>query len=504
LKKTRKNKQLNTVLKSFYYSKYMSIIVGIVCVLITIFLVNITRGNDLKNVRQDTKSLSEIYLNRVENRIDNIEFNLAELAGYGPPTTIQEKRDWDMRTDFYLENLVGAKTFVFFDKVLTIQRVNPPNNSDYTVGTKINTIQSNPKYTNLILPIYNDDVLAGFILSDIDVTELILLIDLESEEEYMLQVYEGDTLLASSENWKDSNSEISESKEVIFKDKTLRFVLVPSETTILENTSNARLILYFGLCLSALISYIWYSRTLIEERKEALASTNEEMKRVNKELEAFSYSVSHDLRAPLRHIVGYSEALKEDYSDSLDDVGKEYIERLCYSAINMGKLINDILKLSKVTRGELNIIKVNLSNIVISILDNLKKENPDRNSEFRIQKNIFAKVDENLIHIALENLLGNAWKFTKNEETTVIQFGTNNEDGERIFYIKDNGAGFDSKYADTIFEPFRRLHKTTEFEGTGIGTSLVKRVISRHGGKLWAEGEVGKGATFYFTLEKEE
>jgi len=240
----------------------------------------------------------------------------------------------------------------------------------------------------------------------------------------------------------------------------------------------------------------------IKEREEELIETNEEMKRVNKELEAFSYSVSHDLRAPLRYVVGFSEALKEDCGDSLDDLGRGYLDKICDSARDMGTLINDILKLSRVTRGELNKREINLSNMVKSILDYLKREEPDRKVELKIQKNVFAFADENLIHVALENLLGNAWKFSRNEEKAVIQFGSKEENGERVFYIKDNGAGFDGEYVDTIFEPFHRLHKTSEFEGTGIGTSLVKRVIMRHGGKLWAEGEVGKGATFYFTIKE--
>ena len=326
MKRTRKNKQLNTESKRFYYSKYMSILVGVVCILITIFLANITRENELDKVRQDVKSISEIYQNRVENRIDNIEFNLTELAGYGPPTNIQEARDWEMRTDFYLENLVGVKNIVLFDKSLIIQRANPPDNADYAVGTIINTVQSNPKYTNLILPIYSDDVLAGFILSDIDVTELILLIDLESNGEYMLQVYEGDTLLASSENWKDSNIEISESNEVIFKNKTLRFVLVPTETLILENTSNARLILYFGLCLSALISYIWYSRTAINDRLENL---------VSKKTAELSYMSFHDQLTGIYNRRYYEMKIKEFEENEV------YPFSLILADINGLKLVND-------------------------------------------------------------------------------------------------------------------------------------------------------------------
>ncbi len=240
----------------------------------------------------------------------------------------------------------------------------------------------------------------------------------------------------------------------------------------------------------------------IKDREEKLLENNEEMKRVNKELEAFSYSVSHDLRAPLRYVVGFSEALKEDCSDNLDELGKGYIKKICDSAKDMGLLINDILKLSRVTREELNKKKINLSKMVNSIFDYFQRENPERNVKVKVQNDVFAYADENLIYLALENLIGNSWKFTGKEEKGEIEFGVKKENGQRVFYIRDNGAGFDSEYAHMIFEPFQRLHKSTEFEGTGIGTSLVKRVISRHGGKIWAEGQIGKGAAFYFTLKE--
>lgn len=326
VKRTRKNKQKNTASKGIYSSKYISIVVGIVCVLITIFLANITRENEIENLRKDAKSISEIYQNRVENRIDNIEFNLNELAGYGPPTTIQEVNDWNMRTDFYIENLVGVKNIVFFDNNLTIQQVNPSNNANYIVGTKINTVQNNPKYTNLIFPVYDDKALAGFILSDIDVTELILLIDLEFGEEYMVQVYDEDNLLASSDNWQNSYIGISESNEVLFKNKTFRYVLLPTENLISNDTRNARLIFYFGLFLSAVISYIWYSRTATNDRLEKL---------VAEKTAELSYMSFHDQLTGIYNRRYYEMKIEEFEKNEV------YPFSLILADINGLKLVND-------------------------------------------------------------------------------------------------------------------------------------------------------------------
>jgi PAS domain S-box-containing protein len=220
----------------------------------------------------------------------------------------------------------------------------------------------------------------------------------------------------------------------------------------------------------------------------------------NKELEAFSYSVSHDLRAPLRSIDGFSHVLLEDYQGKLDAPGKNYLERIRKATQHMGNLIDDLLKLSRVTQSELHEETINLSKMIQKIAQTYKKSTPGRTVKTVIQEGIIIQGDPDLMQIALTNLIDNAWKFTGKQKHPCIEFGAILKDGENVFFIRDNGVGFDMAYVDKLFGAFQRLHTMDEFTGTGIGLATVKRIITRHGGKIWAEGKVGKGATFFFTL----
>jgi len=222
----------------------------------------------------------------------------------------------------------------------------------------------------------------------------------------------------------------------------------------------------------------------------------------NKELEAFSYSASHDLRAPLRTIEGFSQALLEDCEDKLDIQGKDYLIRIRAATRRMAELIEDLLQLSRITRTEINMEKVNLTRIARFVIDELQKSQPQRHVEIRIADGLEETADSRLMRIVLENLLGNAWKFTEKQAKAVIEFGCTKEGKKKVYFIRDNGVGFDMAYADKLFAPFQRLHTEDEFPGTGIGLATVRRIIHRHGGKVWTEGKTGKGATFYFSLNE--
>jgi len=236
------------------------------------------------------------------------------------------------------------------------------------------------------------------------------------------------------------------------------------------------------------------------ELEQRVFERTAELENVNKELETFSYSVSHDLRTPLRSIEGFSQVLLEDYQDTLDDTAKSYLDRVRKATQHMGNLIDDMLKLSRVTRSEFYRASVDLSTMVREILEKLQKDNSDRTVDVIIQEGVFVNGDPNLLNIALENLVGNAWKFTSREEKSQVEFGTTVKEGKTVYFIRDNGVGFDMTYVDKLFGAFQRLHTTLEFPGTGIGLATVQRIINRHGGQVWVEAKVGKGATFYFTL----
>lgn len=242
--------------------------------------------------------------------------------------------------------------------------------------------------------------------------------------------------------------------------------------------------------------------TMRKNVQKEIQDLNENLTRVNKELEAFSYSVSHDLRAPLRSINGFSDALLEDYMGKLDEQGRDYITRIINATAHMNQLIDDLLRLSRVGRAEIHLEQVDLSLVASEINKTIKKENPGRKVKVTIQKNLVAFCDKQLIEILLNNLLCNAWKFTSKVPSASIEFGMKEIEGSKVFYLCDNGAGFNMKYADKLFVPFQRLHSNDEFQGSGIGLAIVSRIVHRHSGKIWAKGDVGKGATFYFTLEK--
>jgi PAS domain S-box-containing protein len=242
---------------------------------------------------------------------------------------------------------------------------------------------------------------------------------------------------------------------------------------------------------------------LVDDLNQSAKNTdliNRKLEETNKELGAFSYSVSHDLRAPLRSIDGFSLALLEDYEKKLDDTGKKYLNKIRTATQHMGLLIEDMLKLSRITHAEFHHQSIDLSKIVQSISETFQQNNPGYDMKMIIQKGIVIKGDPNSMEIALTNLLENAWKFTGKQKHPLIEFGMTLTEGKKIFFIRDNGAGFDMAYVDRLFGAFQRLHSTNEFPGTGIGLATVKRIITRHGGQIWAEGAVGKGAVFYFTL----
>ncbi len=243
-------------------------------------------------------------------------------------------------------------------------------------------------------------------------------------------------------------------------------------------------------------------RTLNAELEQRVVERTAELEAANRELEAFAYSVSHDLRAPLRSVDGFSQALLEEQEDRLDNQGKDYLQRVRAATQRMAQLIDDMLNLSRLTRVEMRRETVDLSGLARSIAAELSGSQPERDVEFEVADGLVAQGDGQLLQVALENLLANAWKFTATHENARIQFGCKQQkDGSPAYFVRDDGVGFDMAYADKLFGAFQRLHGTDEFPGSGIGLATVQRIIRRHGGRIWAEGAIGKGATFYFTIQ---
>jgi signal transduction histidine kinase len=246
-------------------------------------------------------------------------------------------------------------------------------------------------------------------------------------------------------------------------------------------------------CINELLAHV-------QERELVLRRRSLELEAANRELESFSYSVSHDLRAPLGGIDGFVQALQMDCAEMLDDAGKEYLQWIRDGCHRMRELIEGLLQMSRVSRGEVQRETVDLSSIARNVADSLRQANPERAVRFEIRDGVRAVGDERLLRAVLENLMNNAWKFTRHRQEARIEFGTQGS----AYYVRDNGAGFDPTHAAKMFRPFQRLHSAREFEGTGIGLATVHKIIERHGGRAWAEGEVERGATIFFTTGSED
>jgi PAS domain S-box-containing protein len=248
--------------------------------------------------------------------------------------------------------------------------------------------------------------------------------------------------------------------------------------------------------------FVKITRDVTEKRKaeQEITQRSLELEAANKELETFSYSVSHDLRAPLRGIDGFSRALQEDYQQQLDSTAKDYLQRICTATRRMGELIDDLLNLARVTRAEIYRERIDLSKLAGEVAQEIQSQEPARRVALNIAAGLEAEGDSRLLRVALQNLIGNAWKFTSKREKAQIEFGAQGVNGGKAYFVRDNGAGFEQSYASRLFGAFQRLHAASEFPGTGIGLATVQRIIRRHGGTVWAEGTVNQGATVYFTL----
>ncbi len=286
-------------------------------------------------------------------------------------------------------------------------------------------------------------------------------------------------------------------------------IAVLDRKPIIESPQTNEILTIFATRASTEIERIKAEKALKHHQnnlEKLIEDRTAELRMLNQELESFSYSVSHDLRAPLRHIDGFSRIITEDYAESLEPGVLEYLDRICISANKMGELIDSLLQLSRVTQSKMSRKNISITSMAWEILEEKMSHKSDRIVSIDIQENMMATADYQLIYTVLENIINNAWKYSSKKENAVIKIGVTTkkqtlQHSRKVFFISDNGAGFNMEYKDKLFSVFQRLHKHTDFEGTGIGLATVQRIIHRHGGEIWAESVVDKGTTFYFTLK---
>ncbi len=319
-------------------------------------------------------------------------------------------------------------------------------------------------------------------------TPIIFLTALGRSEEHVLQGYGAG---AVDYIVKPFVPEILRSKVSVFVELHRKTVLLRRQSQLLEHRNTE---------LQQAVERSLRAEEEIKALNQHLERQISELAEVNRELEAFSFTVSHDLRAPLSRIAGFSKALLDFHAGQLDETGRKYLERIDGSAARMCELVEDLLNFSRLTRVELNEERVNLSRVVQTLAAEIGTREPGRRVDFVIAEGVEGRGDATLLRAVLLNLLENAWKFTRKRDSAQIEFGMRPSDAGPIYYVKDNGAGFDMSEAGRLFSPFQRLHKESDFEGTGIGLATVDRIIRRHGGRIWAEGETGRGAIFSFTL----
>jgi signal transduction histidine kinase len=322
-------------------------------------------------------------------------------------------------------------------------------------------------------------------------TPIIFLTALGPREDYVRQGY---SLGAVDYISKPFVPEILRTKVGVFVELSRKSAMLARQSKLLEQRNSE---------LQHAIERSWNAENEVKTLNRHLEQRLEELAEVNRELEAFSYSVSHDLRGPLSRIAGFSQALLEFHSQGIDEEGQLFLRRIENSARRMSELVEDLLRFSRVTRVPMNETRVDMTALVRVLAAELAARDPGRKAEFHIASDVTAWGDPGLLRSALENLLENAWKFTRRRAATVIEFGASQLIGAPVYFIRDNGAGFDMSEASRLFHPFQRLHDDAEFEGTGIGLATVDRVVRRHGGRVWAKAETDGGAVFYFTLRQE-
>jgi len=490
------------------------VILTLIILIATTFLVwQTTRLTSFSQISQNTSSKANYYSNEIELRKNKIEFALKELSYRSAYDLDKLDTEWNEQADFYIQNYEGIDSIIWVDKDFIIKKIASTSRTDLSVDQSVKEIPPDVEELSIFQPINKERELIGFIYSEVDIPKLVLSVTEEAQNDYEIQIYNEDSLIYSSEDWESPKERFAKRVQFnLHSADSYELVLKPTDIFISSNTLQANQILIFGFILSLGIAVVvWIAQNLDHKSKlllqtqDKLMASQTELIASNQELESFSYSVSHDLRAPLRHVQGFVELLSAHLQGTLDDKSQHYLEVISRATDDMGQLIDSLLSYSRVGKTIIDKTQVDLNEVIRDTISDFRPELKTRKIEWTIAELPPVYGDVTMIRHIFNNLISNALKFTRQETTAMIEIGSK-PDPEKtdhiVIYIKDNGAGFDMQYTEKLFGVFQRLHSQKEYEGTGIGLANVKRMTQRHGGRVWAEGALDEGAVFYFTLPK--
>ena len=510
------------LIRDFFTSRVFLLLLTVILILLCVFIWKTQETRGLSELYEQTLSKSRAYSSEAEYQYSKIYWGIENLSNQNLGLDLKQSENWVNETVFLMSSYREIEKILLIDKNMKIISIVPEQGNEALLNTNASEISDSPSEVKIWQPNYEANELNGFILGIINSNYLISPVLVDIGTEYMIKITNAENSVFESSSWLLRRSELTVNKDIVLLNSEIwNASFAPTPVLVKNKIAESRAVLYFGLLISLMTlmavylaqNYFKKSSLLSIKQQELLLYQEELLVKqnvllaANVELENFSYSVSHDLRAPLRHIIGFAELLNTRLQGKLDEKSQHYLTVISEAGNNMGGLIDNLLDFSNMGRMDLNNRRVDLSELLSKVIESFRAEIADRDIDWVLADLPVVMADRSMLQLVLVNLLSNALKFTRYKTKTKIEIGWSQDEMNSryvVIYVKDNGVGFDMQFKDRLFTIFQRLHNAEEFEGTGVGLANVQRIIRRHGGRVWAEGIPGVGATFYFTLPKNE
>jgi len=522
-------KRILKLMRNFFTSKIFWALLTVILAILCTFIWKTQEARGLSGLYEQTLSKARSYSSEAEYSYSQIYWEIGNLANKNIDTSLNQTENWVNESLFLMSSFREIEKILLVDSNMKISSIVPYQGNESLINTSATEIKDSTSEIKIWQSIYVENELKGFVLGIVNSNNLISPVLVDIGTDYMLKISNEESTVFESHSWNLHRPELTVNKNItLLNSEIWNASFAPTPELVNSKIAESRSVLLFSLLVSFATLVAVYLAQIYFEKSRLLSIKQEELLvyqkellvyqeelllnqnvllAANKELENFSYSVSHDLRAPLRHIIGFTELLNTRLLGKLDEKSQHYLTTISEAGNNMGGLIDNLLDFSNTGRMDLNNRRVNLNELLTKVIESFRLEMVGRSIEWVIAELPVVMADRNMLQLALENLISNALKFTRLKSKVRIEIGWSPDDSNSryvVFYIKDNGAGFDMQFKDNLFTIFQRLHSKEQFEGTGIGLANVQRIIRRHGGRVWAEGIPDEGATFYFTLPKYE